>query len=80
MVRQEPARAERLLEDLSDLFRAALAEHDESVTLAQEIELAKNYLSIEQVRFGERMQVKNQAARAGHRVKNAEALAARGKT
>jgi two-component system, LytTR family, sensor histidine kinase AlgZ len=57
LVRQEPARAEGLLEDLSDLFRAALAEHGESVTLAQEIELAKHYLSIEQVRFGERLQV-----------------------
>lgn len=57
LVRQEPARAEGLLEDLSDLFRAALAEHGESVSLAQEIELAKNYLSIEQVRFGERLQV-----------------------
>jgi two-component system, LytTR family, sensor histidine kinase AlgZ len=57
LVRQEPARAEGLLEDLSDLFRAALAEHGESVTLAQEIELAKNYLSIEQVRFGYRLQV-----------------------
>ena len=57
LVRQEPARAEALLEDLSDLFRAALAEHGESVTLEQEIDLAKNYLSIEQVRFGERLQV-----------------------
>jgi two-component system, LytTR family, sensor histidine kinase AlgZ len=57
LVRQEPARAEGLLEDLSDLFRAALAEHGESVTLAQELELAKNYLSIEQVRFGDRLQV-----------------------
>jgi two-component system, LytTR family, sensor histidine kinase AlgZ len=57
LVRQEPARAEGLLEDLSDLFRAALAEHGESVTLAQEIELAKNYLSIEQVRFGERLRL-----------------------
>ncbi len=57
LVRQEPARAETLLEDLSDLFRHALAEHGESVTLAQEIDLAKHYLSIEQVRFGERLQV-----------------------
>lgn len=57
LVRQEPARAEGLLEDLSDLFRAALAEHGDSVTLAQEIDLAKNYLSIEQVRFGDRLQV-----------------------
>ena len=57
LVRQEPARAESLLEDLSDLFRAALTEHGESVTLAQEIDLAKHYLAIEQVRFGGRLQV-----------------------
>lgn len=57
LVRQEPARAEGLLEDLSDLFRAALAEQGESVSLAQEIDLAKHYLSIEQVRFGDRLEV-----------------------
>lgn len=57
LVRQEPAKAEGLLEDLSELFRAALAEQGEFVTLAQEIELAKNYLSIEHVRFGERMHI-----------------------
>ena len=69
LVRQEPARAENLLEDLSDLFRAALAEHGESVTLAQEIELAKNYLSIEQVRFGDRLQVQWQLDPAAHLAK-----------
>jgi two-component system, LytTR family, sensor histidine kinase AlgZ len=69
LVRQEPARAESLLEDLSDLFRAALAEHSESVTLAQEIELAKNYLSIEQVRFGERLQVQWQLDPAANTAK-----------
>lgn len=69
LVRQEPARAEGLLEDLSDLFRAALAEHGESVTLAQEIELAKNYLSIEQVRFGERLQVQWQLDPAASQAK-----------
>ncbi len=57
LVRQQPAQAESLLEDLSDLFRHALAEHGDTVTLAQEIDLAKHYLSIEQVRFGARMQV-----------------------
>ena len=69
LVRQEPLRAEGLLEDLSDLFRAALAEHGESVTLAQEIELAKNYLSIEQVRFGERLQVQWQLDPAANHAK-----------
>jgi two-component system, LytTR family, sensor histidine kinase AlgZ len=57
LVRAEPAKAETLLEDLSDLFRHALIELDESVTLADEIALARRYLAIEQVRFGDRIQV-----------------------
>lgn len=57
LVRAAPRQAEGLLEDLSDLFRHALANPGESVTLEQEIALARRYLAIEQVRFGERMQV-----------------------
>ena len=55
LVRAEPAKAETLLEDLSDLFRHALMDQGESVTLAEEIALAKAYLAIEQVRFGDRL-------------------------
>lgn len=57
LVRDEPAKAESLLEDLSDLFRHALVEQGESVTLADEIMLARRYLAIEEVRFGRRLQV-----------------------
>ena len=57
LVRAEPAQAESLLEDLSDLFRHALVEQGETVTLAQEIALARHYLQIEQVRFGNRLRV-----------------------
>ena len=57
LVRAEPARAETLLEDLSDLFRHALIDQGEAVTLEQEIALAQRYLDIEKVRFGERLQV-----------------------
>jgi two-component system sensor histidine kinase AlgZ len=57
LVRAEPAKAEAVLEDLSELFRHALADPAESVTLGQEITLAQRYLAIEQVRFGERLQV-----------------------
>ena len=57
LVRAEPAKAETLLEDLSDLFRHALIDQGESVTLADEIALARRYLAIEQVRFGERLQL-----------------------
>ena len=57
LVRAEPARAEALLEDLSDLFRHALVEQGESVALADEIAMAQRYLAIEQVRFGDRIRV-----------------------
>ena len=57
LVRADPARAEAILEDLSDLFRHALVDPGESVTVAEEVALARRYLDIEQVRFGERLQV-----------------------
>lgn len=57
LVRDEPAKAETLLEDLSDLFRHALVDHGESVSLAEEIVLVRRYLDIEKVRFGERLRV-----------------------
>ncbi|PZO20087.1 MAG: sensor histidine kinase [Burkholderiales bacterium] len=57
LVREEPAKAESLLEDLSELFRHALADAQEAVPLWQELELAEHYLAIEQVRFGDRLKV-----------------------
>ncbi len=57
LVRAEPARAEALLEDLSDLFRHALADQGAPVTLAQEVMLAERYLAIEKVRFGDRLRI-----------------------
>jgi two-component system, LytTR family, sensor histidine kinase AlgZ len=57
LVREDPARAEMVLEDLSDLFRHALRDPGEFVTLEEEVMLARRYLEIEQVRFGERLQV-----------------------
>ncbi len=57
LVRAEPLKAEAVLEDLSELFRSALADPAESVTLGQEITLARRYLAIEEIRFGERLQI-----------------------
>src|SRR6185369_7554294 len=57
LVREDPARAEAILEDLSDLFRHALMDPSQTMTLAEEVALARRYLDIEQVRFGERLQV-----------------------
>ena len=57
LVRAEPRKAEAVLEDLAELFRSALADPAESVTLGQEIALAQRYLDIEQIRFGDRLRV-----------------------
>ena len=58
LVATEPHKAEQLLHDLSDLFRATLAEPRSTIPLREEVELAKRYLDIEQLRFGPRMQVR----------------------
>lgn len=57
LVRVDPARAEAVLEDLAELFRVALAEVGASVSLEEEVALARHYLAIEQVRFGPRLRV-----------------------
>ncbi len=57
LVRIDPARAEDVLEDLAALFRVALAESGAAVSLDEEIDLARRYLAIEQLRYGERLQV-----------------------
>jgi two-component system sensor histidine kinase AlgZ len=57
LVRLDPARAEEVLEDLAELFRVALADTREAVTLADEVDLARRYLAIEQIRFGSRLKV-----------------------
>jgi two-component system sensor histidine kinase AlgZ len=57
LIRAEPRRAERTLEDLADLFRVAMQDARQLTSLRQEIELCERYLAIEQVRLGERLQV-----------------------
>jgi two-component system, LytTR family, sensor histidine kinase AlgZ len=57
LVREDPRRAEALLEDLSELFRHALVSKADSTTLAEEVQVARHYLAIEEVRFGDRLRV-----------------------
>ena len=59
LVRTDPPRAEAVLEDLAELFRVALVDGDSgaAVTLASELDLARRYLAIEQLRFGERLRL-----------------------
>jgi two-component system sensor histidine kinase AlgZ len=69
LVRVDPERAEAVLEDLSELFRVALAEAGASVSLLEEIELARRYLAIEEVRFGPRLRVEWQIDPKVHRAR-----------
>jgi two-component system sensor histidine kinase AlgZ len=57
LVRADPGKAETILEDLADLFHHALSDRGETSTVGQEIELARRYIEIEQVRFGQRLRV-----------------------
>jgi two-component system sensor histidine kinase AlgZ len=57
LIRTEPRRAERALEDMADLFRVLMADNRTLAPIGQEIELAKQYLAIESIRLGERLRV-----------------------
>ncbi|MBQ0929956.1 histidine kinase [Ideonella sp. 4Y16] len=58
LVQHDPRRAEEVLEDLAELFRATLGTLNRASTLAEEAELARRYLSIEELRFGARLTVR----------------------
>ena len=57
LIRSRPAEAERTVEDLSDLFRAALGADGQPGTLGEELDLVARYLQIERLRLGERLRV-----------------------
>jgi two-component system, LytTR family, sensor histidine kinase AlgZ len=57
LIRRDPKRAERALEDLADLFRTLMADARDFVRLADEIALLERYADIEQLRLGERLRV-----------------------
>jgi len=57
LVVSDPVKAEQAVLNLSDLFRASLAQPNSLVMWRDEVELAKRYLSIEQYRLGERLQL-----------------------
>jgi two-component system sensor histidine kinase AlgZ len=58
LVRSDPVTAERAVEDLADLFRAALGAGEVDSTLAEELELCERYVSIESLRLGPRLRVR----------------------
>ncbi len=57
LVRRDPQRAERALEDMADLFRVLMQDSRSFVRLADEIALLERYAAIEQLRLGERLDI-----------------------
>jgi len=57
LIRRDPRRAERALEDLADLFRTLMADARGFVRLADEIALLERYAGLEQLRLGERLRI-----------------------
>jgi len=57
LTRSDPALAEQAVQDLADLFRANLSEKRNTITLEQELEVARIYQRIEELRLGERLRV-----------------------
>lgn len=56
LISSAPDTAERVVEDLSELFRASLAEPG-LIPLARELTLCKHYLDIEQLRLSNRLKI-----------------------
>jgi len=57
LIRRDPKRAERALEDLADVFRTLMSEPRQFVRLADEISLLERYAGIEQLRLGDRLRI-----------------------
>ncbi|HYB51289.1 MAG TPA: histidine kinase [Burkholderiaceae bacterium] len=57
VIRDDPVRAERMLESVAELFRAVMGDVKRLVPLEQEIDLCRRYVEIEQTRLGERLHV-----------------------
>jgi two-component system sensor histidine kinase AlgZ len=57
LTRSNPARAEEAVQDLADLFRANLNEKRNEIRLSEEIDVARTYQRMEQLRLGQRLRV-----------------------
>lgn len=57
VIRKDPKRAEGALEDLAELFRTVMADNRQLIALRDELSLCRQYLNLEQLRLGERLQV-----------------------
>lgn len=61
LVHKDPNAADEMIANLSELLRASLELSDQQeIPLRQELELADRYLQIQQVRLGERLQIRRE--------------------
>ena len=58
LTRSDPSKAEAVLHDLADLFRVLLADARKLVPVSAEREISRQYLGLEKIRLGDRLQVK----------------------
>jgi two-component system LytT family sensor kinase len=66
LVSTNPRQAEEMIQRLAECFRYALSRHSRDLsTLDDELEFARHYLGIEQVRFGDRLRVSLSRGDAG---------------
>ena len=57
LTRSDPVLAEQAVQDLADLFRASLGDQRQTISLAEELEVARTYQRIEELRLGPRLHV-----------------------
>lgn len=57
LIQVAPEKAEKVVEDLSELFRVSLSDHKKLVPLQDEVDICKSYLDIEMLRLGDRLNV-----------------------
>lgn len=58
LTRSNPEKAEMAVENLADLFRVSLSDARKQLPLEEELELCHRYIEIEQLRLGDRLEVK----------------------
>ena len=58
VIREDPRRAERALEELADLFRALMRDNRELVPLGEELALCERYVDLEHLRLGSRLNMR----------------------
>lgn len=69
LIGSDPGKAERVVEDMSDLFRYALSDTQTLVPLSEELSLCRRYMALEKLRLGERLSTRWEIGDYGHGVK-----------